>query len=179
MLKTNITYHSASTTEELHQILKLQQDNLPQKLSSSEKEKEGFLTVHHTFDLLKQMNDACSHIIAKHNNTVVGYALCMTADFKTKIPVLIPMFNEIESVVSKAKNYVVMGQVCVSKDYRKQGIFRGLYQFMSQALKFDIIVTEVDIKNVRSSNAHKAVGFKLLKTYTSHNQLWEIISLEI
>ncbi len=180
-MKTNITYHRVSTIEELNQILKLQKNNLLQELSASEKEKEGFLTVYHTFDILKQMNDACSHIIAKHNNTVIGYVLCMTKDFKNKISVLVPMFNEIELVVSKNINYVVMGQVCVSKYYRERGVFRGLYKFMGESLKsnFDAIITEVDVKNIRSSNAHKAVGFKLLKNYMSNNQLWEIISLEI
>lgn len=181
MLKTKITYHRASTTEELNQILKLQKDNLPQELSASEKEKEGFVTVHHTFDILKKMNDACPHIIAKYNNDVVGYALCMTTDFKTKISVLTPMFLEIESVISKNIKYIVMGQVCVSKNYRKQGVFRSLYRFMAQTLKpdFNVIITEVDAENTRSLNAHKSVGFKTLKTYMSQNQLWKIIHLDI
>lgn len=180
-MKTNITYHRASTDEELNQILKLQKDNLPQKLSVSEKENEGFVTVHHTFEVLKGMHNVCPHIIAKHNNTVIGYALSMTTDFKTKIPVLAPMFLEIESVISKNTSYIIMGQICISKTYRKQGVFRGLYQFMSQELKheFNTIITEVDAKNTRSLHAHKAIGFKNLKRYNSQNQLWEIMSLEL
>lgn len=180
-MKIEITYYRASITEELNQVLKLQEDNLPKKLSISEKEKEGFLTVHHTFDILKQMNDACAHILAKHNDEVIGYALCMTKAFKAKIPVLIPMFNEIESVISKDTKYIIMGQICVSKDYRKQGVFRGLYEFMSKSLKseFNVIITEVDTKNTRSLNAHKAIGFENMKTYKSNNQHWEIIGLEI
>ncbi len=178
---TNITYHRVTTVEDLNQILKLQQDNLPKELSASEKEKEGFVTVHHTFDILEQMNAICPHIIAKHNDVIIGYALCMTKDFKAKISVLIPMFNEIEPVILKNSNYVVMGQVCISRDYRKQDVFRGLYHFMAEVLKrdFDTIITEVDIENTRSLNAHKAVGFKHLKNYRSSNRFWEIISLEI
>lgn len=181
VLNTKITYHKASTIDELQQILKLQQENLPQELSAIEKEQEGFVTVHHTFNILKQMNDACPHIIAKHNGNVIGYALCMTKEFKTKISVLIPMFNKIESIISKDANYVVMGQICISKNHRKQGVFRGLYVFMAKALKlnFNIIITEVDSKNIRSLNAHKAIGFKSLKHYESNNQFWEIISLKI
>ena len=127
------------------------------------------------------MNAICPHIIAKHHDEVIGYALCMVKDFKAKIPVLIPMFNEMESIILKNSNYVVMGQVCISKDYRKQGVFRGLYHFMAEVLKrdFDIIVTEVDIENTRSLNAHKAVGFTRLKNYRSSHRFWEIISLEI
>lgn len=181
MQDINITYQRAKTIEDLNQILELQQRNLPKNLSSSEKESEGFVTVTHSFKLLKQMNDACPHIIAKHNGCVIGYALCMTTNFKAKIPVLIPMFNEIESVISKHLNYVVMGQICIDKTARGQGVFRSLYQFMAQELKndFKAIITEVDIKNTRSLNAHKAVGFTPLKNYTSDNQVWEIISLAI
>lgn len=181
MQKTDITYQRAKTNEELHQILALQQRNLPQHLSEKEKEAEGFVTVTHSFGLLKEMNNVCPHIIAKKLDAVVGYALCMTKDFKTKIPVLISMFNEIESVVPNAVNFMVMGQICIDKTARGQGVFRGLYQFMADDLKndFNMIITEVDVTNTRSINAHNAVGFKLLKTYTSNNQTWKIIGLDL
>ena len=42
---------------------------------------------------------------------------------------------------------------------------------------YDAIITEVDVKNVRSSNAHKAVGFEILKEHQSNNQNWELIIL--
>ncbi|WP_298893194.1 GNAT family N-acetyltransferase [uncultured Psychroserpens sp.] len=181
MLKPKITYHRVKTNEELEAILKLQSDNLPKKITASEQEKEGYVTIHHTFDILKRMNDSCAHIIAKHEENIVGYVLCMTKSFKDEIPILVSMFNEIESIIPEAQNYIVMGQVCVSKAYRKQGIFRGLYQFMSQVLKpdFDAIITEVNIKNVRSSNAHLAIGFELLKIYNSNDDTWELIRLSI
>ncbi|MFD1161635.1 GNAT family N-acetyltransferase [Hwangdonia seohaensis] len=182
MLKTDITYHRASTAEDLHQILNLQKKNLYDAISKDSKEKEGFLTVKHDFELLKKMNDACPHFIAKYNAKVVGYALSMVREFRDQIPVLIPMFTEIDKAINEQNpplNYMVMGQVCVDKEARGQGVFRGLYQYMAQELKhkFDAIITEVDIKNKRSSYAHKAIGFKVLKNYTSNGQFWEIISL--
>ncbi|WP_298900808.1 GNAT family N-acetyltransferase [uncultured Psychroserpens sp.] len=178
---TDITYHRVKTDDELNAILRLQSDNLPKRITVSEQEKEGYVTIHHSFDILKRMNDSCAHIIAKHDGHIVGYALCMTKQFKDEIPILISMFNEIESIIPKRLNYIVMGQVCVSKPYRKQGIFRGLYRFMSNVLKpdFKAIITEVNVKNVRSSKAHQAVGFELLKTYVSNNETWELISLPI
>lgn len=127
------------------------------------------------------MNDRCPHIIAKHNSKVVGYILCMVGDFRDDIPVLIPMFTEIDAALALSQendlNYVIMGQVCIAKAYRKQGIFRGLYAFMKTELKhdFDAVITEVDAENTRSSNTHKAVGFEMLKIYTSGKQEWELI----
>jgi predicted GNAT superfamily acetyltransferase len=179
-----ITYHRASTSEELHQILKLQQQNLRESLSSEEKQTEGFVTLQHDFEMLKKMNDACAHCVAKLDGRIVGYALSMRQDFKNDIPLLVPMFDEIDKAIKQQPrllNYIAMGQICVDKKVRGQGVLKGLYHYMAQQLKndFDAIITEVDTSNVRSSNAHKAVGFKLLKNYTSNDQLWEIISLEI
>jgi hypothetical protein len=179
MQNNDITYCRASTDEELHQILELQKQNLPGSLSLSEKEKEGFLTVVHTFEILKQMNDCCPHIIGKDGDTVVGYALSMHPKFADGIEVLKPMFTEINKIISGNAKYIIMGQICVGKNYRKRGIFRGLYNFMKQELQttFNNIITEVDAENVRSLNAHLAVGFEILREYRADNKDWIIISL--
>ena len=54
-----------STKAELQQILDLQQKNHLQNVDADEKEKEGFVTVSHTLELLTEMNAACPHIIWK------------------------------------------------------------------------------------------------------------------
>lgn len=184
MSKTKITYHRASTAQELKAILSLQQKNLSGILSEDEKSKEGFVTLRHDLGVLQKMNDACAHCIAKSNGRVVGYALSMIQCFRNDVPLLMPMFNEIDTILKEKKlnlDYVVMGQICIDKSMRGQGVFRGLYAYMSQELKgdFDVIITEVDAKNKRSSNAHQAIGFQILKKYVSNNQLWELIVLEI
>lgn len=184
MLNTNITYHRVTTLEELNEILKLQKKNLGEVLSNDEKRVEGFVTLQHDLKILKKMNDACAHIIAKQDGDIVGYALSMLKNFKNDIPLLIPMFMQIDKAVkqqSLSSNYIAMGQICVDKKARGQGVFRGLYHFMAQEFKhdFDAIITEVDTKNERSLNAHKAVGFEFLKNYTSNNQLWEVIVLKL
>ena len=180
MSKSNIRYFRAKTDKELHQILGLQQKNLFASISDEERKQEGFVTVIHTFDLLKTMNEACPHIIAKDNDKIIGYALCMHPLFSKAVAVLKSMFDEIKAVNPKPSNYIAMGQICIDKDYRKQGIFRNLYQTMSDSLKpeFDAIITEVDAKNIRSLNAHYAIGFKHLKSYTSGGQDWELITLK-
>lgn len=183
-MNATVTYHRASTDEDLEAILGLQAQNVTEVLSSQEQQDEGFVTVHHDFDILKQMNTACAHCIAKHNGEVVGYVLCMLQDFKNSIPVLIPTFREMDDVLEEkglsSLEYIVMGQVCIAKNYRGQGVFRGLYKFMSEVVKneFDAIITEVDIRNTRSSQAHFAIGFELLKTYGHDGQIWELIILK-
>jgi len=174
-----IYYKTASTTEELNQILALQQENLPEALSEEEQKHEGFVTVRHNFDLLNRMNDVCAHIVATYKGKVIGYSLCMHPKFEEEIEVLQPMFTEIKKVVPDGKQFVVMGQICIDKGYRKQGVFRNLYETMLLEIqpKFDSIITEVDLINNRSLQAHYAVGFKLLSRYQSGGQDWALISL--
>ncbi|MDT0556458.1 GNAT family N-acetyltransferase [Patiriisocius hiemis] len=177
-----ICYKQANTIKELKQILALQKRNLLSGISEEEAKKEGFVSVHHTLELLQQMNESCPHTIAKDGDTVIGYALSMHPKFGNSIEMLKPMFTEIDTVTKKnstLKNYIVMGQICIDVAYRKQGIFRELYTAMKAFLlpTFSTIITEVDIKNNRSLQAHYAIGFKKLSTYSSGGQDWELIYL--
>lgn len=176
-----ITYCSTTSASELKQILALQQENLPTVLTSEEKNKEGFVTVHHDLDILKRMHNACPHIIAKHRKAIIGYALSMHPKFGNEIDVLKPMFKEIQNSTLKNALFIVMGQICIEKEYRGQGIFRELYKTMAKELasEFNHIVTEVDAENRRSIQAHYAVGFQKLKTYTAAGKVWELIYLPI
>lgn len=180
-MHSKIKYLEASTNDELHQILELQKINLLSNVPENEKQTEGFVTVHHNFDILKAMNDTCAHTIAKYNNKVVGYALSMTKDFREDIEVLKPMFQQIDMITKPNLNYIVMGQICVDKNHRGQGIFRGLYSHMTQEFKnqFGSIITLIDVKNVRSINAHRAVGFKLLKNFSQRDKSLDLVILEI
>lgn len=183
-----ILYKPSETADELHQILKLQQQNLPTAVSTEEATIEGFVTVQHDITLLEAMHDKCPHTIAKDGDSVVGYALSMHPDFTDRIEVLKPMFAEINAVLNSSQpmppslrygNYIVMGQICIDKAYRKQGIFRKLYETMRNDLipPFSCIITEVDTKNERSLQAHYAVGFKDLRRYTAGGQEWVLIIL--
>jgi len=174
----NIEYTTAKTTDELLQILSLQKINLRASVTAEEMQHEGFVTVSHDLDLLTRMNTAFPHIIAKDNDKVVGYALSMVSSFKNEITVLQPMFQELEEL--HIQNYLAMGQICIAKSHRKQGLFRGLYEAMKKASypKYEFIITEVDTTNSRSLGAHLAIGFDRICTYHSLGQDWELISLK-
>lgn len=172
-----VIYKQADTKKELYQILALQQQNLPKNLTDIEKEREGFLTVEHDFSLLEEMNTACRHTLAKDGGNVVGYALSMHPKFSMDIEVLRPMFSEINKVLKDFDGCIVMGQVCIAKAYRGQGIFTMLYRKMKEFLapEFTKIITEVDVKNTRSMKAHATIGFKELKRYTAGEKEWSLI----
>lgn len=176
-----ITYTTAKTNDELKQILALQQANLYKNVSEEEKIGEGFVTVEHTFEVLKAMNDVCPHTIAKFGNEVAGYALSMHPSFGDKIKVLEPLFDLLkQESLLKSEKFIVMGQVCVSKKYRKKGVFRGLYEAMKVHVspEFNCIVTDINAKNTRSLQAHYSVGFESTSTFTSDGEDWVVVSLK-
>ncbi len=173
----NIKYSRCSNQRELEQILCLQKKNLRSSITQQELESEGFLTVSHTVEILSRMNDVCAHVIAKSNDNLIGYALCMHPSFAEDIPILKPMFNKIDSILENDISYMAMGQICIAKSFRKMGVFGGLYAYMRDELKgtYQMIITEVDAENQRSLKAHYTTGFCDMLVYKDGKRSWHLI----
>lgn len=182
-----VTYTICTSQTELKQILALQQQNLPKQLSSKEIQREGFVTVEHTLELLERMNSPFPHIIAKSNDQVVGYTLVMLKELATEITILQPMFEIIDQTEYKGKAlkdsaYFTMGQVCVAKSHRGQGVFAGLYEHMKTMMSkhFDYLITIISPENKRSLRAHQKVGFtQILEYSTSDQHHWVMVLLAL
>ncbi len=179
-------YDTASNKCDLEAILTLQAENLPAALSEFQMAKEGFVTVHHNRQILSDMSKPYCHIVARDHDLLAGYALVMLKKFAKDIPVLVPMSEELETAVFNGElicelNYVLMGQICVAKAYRRQGVFNGLYNKMKSTLRsnFDYIVTEVDIKNQPSIRAHQSIGFECVREYISDDKTWNLLIWDI
>ncbi len=177
-----IILKQAETKSELQQILEIQNENHFQNVSDSIKSKEGFVTLLHSFELLETMNAKTGHVIALNDHQVVAYALVMLKEFQTQIPSLSPMFEVFEEIQYDNQNlgetnYYVMGQICVRKEYRRQGIFYLLYQKHKELFsdKFDFCLTEVSTTNLPSMKAHEKVGFKTIETHRDHLGEWNIL----
>jgi ribosomal protein S18 acetylase RimI-like enzyme len=176
-----VHFKRSTSVDQLEKILELQQRNLKPHLEPVELNTEGFLTVNHTLEMLIRMQEKCPHIIATSGDQLAGYALCMHPVFADDIEVLRPMFSRIEKLIPKNTPYMVMGQVCIDKAYRKRGVFRGLYDHMRSVLKPDylFVITEVDQQNIRSLNAHYAIGFKDLLIYKSGGRTWHLVQWQL
>ena len=178
-----IVYTTAQTDEEIVQILELQKTNLPQNLTNEQMATQGFVTVDHSFDILKRMNTTEQSIIAKDNDRVIGYLLAMTREARNDIPVLIPMFEAFDNFVYDNKKiseykYIVVGQVCIAEAWRGQGILDDCYTAYKKHFrnKYDFAITEIHIKNKRSINAHYRIGFNSVHIYLDpKGDEWNIV----
>ncbi len=163
--------------EELEQILELQRANLPRQLSAEQIAAEGFVTVEHTLDLLKRMHAVAPSIVARDGASLAGYALVMAVQCRSFIPILEPMFQRLDSLGMLEQRFYVMGQICVGKRWRGQGVFDLLYQAHRRHLRatYDYSVTEVATRNTRSMRAHERVGFTVIDRYRDTTDEWALL----
>ena len=188
MLKINfppgdLIIKEVESEQELNEILQLQRKNIAAALDPAEISEQGFVTVQHDMELLLNMHRKAPSLIACHQQQVIGYALVMTTANRNSIPVLAPMFEILDHLkfhgkMISAYNFFIMGQVCIEKDYRGQGLFRRLYEglFQRHAEKYDLLITEVATRNRRSINAHAGIGFQSIHQYTDYGgEHWEIL----
>jgi L-amino acid N-acyltransferase YncA len=181
-----ITFTTAGSKNDLDGILALQKANLARGLAADEIQSQGFVTVDHTYEQLEQLNDYEKHVIAKDSNKVIAYVLAMTQQSRNDIPILVPMFEIFDRVLYKGKkiteyNYLLVGQVCVYKAYRGQGIFDKCYAAYKKfyGSKYDFAITEIATSNQRSLNAHFRVGFKVIHSYIGpEGTEWEVVVWE-
>jgi hypothetical protein len=177
---------NAKHESDLQGILALQRRNLITNLSKEEILAQGFVTVRHSLNDLQKMNAIEQHVIATENNKVIAYLLAMTSASKNDIPVLVPFFETLENIQFEGQsltafNFIVVGQACVDKAYRGQGVFDKCYQFYRTNFqqKYEFVVTEIVAKNHRSQRAHERVGFKTIHEYIApDNEVWNIVLMD-
>lgn len=171
-----------SSPSEIIGIRDLQALNLRQNITAEEAIDQGFLTAAYTIEYLQQMNSASPAIIAKDGDKVVGYALVATKEIRKGHDLVEGLFDAIDECKYKGKllkdvNYVVVGQLCVAKEYRGQDLVQKLYGHFRDCLSYEFtyLVTDVAIANTRSLKAHKKRGFQVISELMYGGFGWDIV----
>ena len=70
-----------------------------------------------------------------------------------------------------------MGQICVDEPWRGRGVFDALYQGHREHLRgaYELVVTEVAVRNPRSLRAHQRVGFREIERYRDATDEWVVL----
>jgi GNAT superfamily N-acetyltransferase len=183
---SSIQFTTAHSEKDLLGIIELQKNNIAPHLTTEEIQSQGFLTVVHTLEDLSKMNDIEQHIIGKDGDKVIAYTLAMTVHSKNDLPILFPMFEKFEKIVYLDKpvsefNYIIVGQACVDKEYRGQGILDKCYEVFKNNFerKYDFAITEISCRNTRSLRAHQRIGFNEVFIYTAPDlEEWSVVIWE-
>ena len=171
-----------SIDNEIPQIKSLQEKNLRQHLTNKEAAEQGFLTASYSLEYLKEMNAAFPSVIAKDGELVVGYAMITTHAVRDGHDLLKDLFNNIdrcrfEGRLLRDASYVVVGQLCVAKEYRGLNLVSKMYDFFADAVRdrYDYIATDVDCDNHRSLKAHAKAGFQVIDSLVYGGKKWDIV----
>ncbi|WP_057939746.1 GNAT family N-acetyltransferase [Algoriphagus resistens] len=177
-----ITLSQSKSTDDLQGIIDLQKANISTGISIHEKESQGFVYVQHSLEDLNKLNDIESHVIALDGSYVAAYILAMTKASRADIQQLVPMFRQFDQIHYEGKkvsdyNYIAVGQVCIGKTYRGEGLFDRCYAKYKQTFedRYDLAITEISTSNHRSMRAHQRIGFEVIDTFHDGVEQWNIV----
>jgi ribosomal protein S18 acetylase RimI-like enzyme len=170
----------ATSVEELVGILALQQANLRKNVSEEEALTQGFLMAEYDLEFLQALHAKSPSIIAKEGDQVVGYSIVALPEEAKEHDLLADLVRNIERCRynnEEIHNYAIVGQLCVSKDYRGQGLVQQLYGAFRDhyAETYPYCVTDVAQTNARSLKAHQKRGFQVIDSLEYGGIGWDIV----
>lgn len=172
----------AKNITEVEEIKSLQTRNLKKNISLKNRLIDGFLTASYSINFLIKMNELTPAIIAKQSNRVIGYVLATDRSLLSEHPLLRDLSSQINKISFRNKtiedfNYLVVGQLCVAKEFRGLGIAQQLYIHFKKTYKnrYAFAITDVDQKNNASLAMHLKVGFKALSTLSYGKSKWDVV----
>ena len=173
---------TVESPEEIQGIKTLLEANLKQNLSLEERTAQGFVTCDYSIDFLIQINQKHPSIIAVDQGEVVGYALVVTRDSKHLHPLIDDLVNKFPQYTYQNKsldqlNFCLVGQLCVGKSHRGQGLVQQLYHGYRDRYNhlFDYLITDVDTQNTRSLKAHQNTGFDVVGQLEFGEAQWNLV----
>lgn len=167
-------------------LLKLQEQNLINNITSDVANNQGFLTFQFSTHFIQSIMEDMPQPVAMDEDKLVGYALAVTINQVNEHPLFKPLIdycecNKYGSTPINQIPYYFMGQVCVKEGYRNSGMFDALYKKHKELFssKYKLIITEISVDNKRSLAAHQRVGFKIIGQYSDGTTLWNVVAWEI
>ena len=172
----------ATTDREIQGIRDLQEANLKENVALEKRPIDGFLTAKYSLDFLKAMNKSTPAIIANQKGEVVGYALATNRSLLGQHPLLKDLSIQINKIPFGDKaigdfDYLVVGQLCVARQVRGQGLAQRLYAHFKTTYQeqYPFSVTDVDQSNLASLKTHLKVGFQVVSTLQYGNSNWDVV----
>ena len=173
---------TAANEKDLQGILDLQRRNLRKNISPDEATSQGFLIAEFSPAYLQQLHEIHPPVIARQDDTVVGYAIIATAENRKGNPLVEDLFNQIDElsfdgIALKNVPYAVVGQLCVDKSVRGQGLVQKLYGRFRELLEnnYQFGITDVACANTRSLKAHLNTGFQVIHTIGYGGLEWDVV----
>lgn len=175
-----IRIRKAADEKDIAGILSLQKQYLKTPDNQGKDWTDGFVTLRHSEEILKQMIEESPQMIAEESGRIVGYSLSMIPFRSVSFPILKPMLQAFEVIEIEGRKlvdytYLIGGQCCIDAGYRGKGLLKQLYEGTKKEYPADFCVTEIARTNPRSLQAHLKIGFERMIEYSAEDYLWDIV----
>ena len=178
-----LTTKLATTDQEIQQIADLSNANRSDNITAEEKTTEGFVSWVYTPEILHTINAIAPSVIVMDEDILAGYAITLTGECIDAYPSAAPTYTHAAPLHFKGRalgeqRFYLMGQICVAKAWRGQGIVGALYNGHRQYYgpQFDALVTEISMANPRSLKAHQKVGFETIDRHFENGHDWAVVA---
>jgi predicted GNAT superfamily acetyltransferase len=167
-------------------ILDLQSANYIANISVQERE-QGFLSAQFTLEQTAQIAQDLGTIVAVVDDQIVGFVCAFRNEFETGSPVIAKMLESYDRFMFEAKplrtfRSYIYGPVCVAREYRGQGLLRGLYEAQKRDLagQFEIGVAFVSRSNPHSLDAHvKGLGMTEVGDFECRGNIYVTLAFRV
>lgn len=170
------------TQKELNDLKALQNANLRKLIGEEEAMKEGFVTSEYSIELLGKMHQAHASIIAKEDEEVVGYVIVTDKSVLGEHEEIDHLFHTVDQMTFNGQqlkdvSYILVGQLCVGKSHRGQGLVQAMYNYYKEQFsqQYQYLVTDISQANPRSIKAHKKSGFETIGVIEQVGTGWDIV----
>ena len=168
--------------EELSKLKALQNANLRKLIGEEEAMKEGFVTSEYSIELLRKMHQSHASIIAKDGEEVVGYVIVTDKSVLGEHEEIDHLFHTVDHLTFngqalKEVPYILVGQLCVGKSHRGQGLVQAMYNYYKDHFsdQYQYLITDISQANPRSIKAHKKTGFETIGVIEQVGTGWDIV----
>lgn len=143
-------------------VVDLNKANFIANLAETER-RDGFLSAVFSLEQTAAMAEDLGTTVAVVDGVLAGFLCAFRNDFNHGSPVVAKMIESYErlsfhgALLNTYKSYAY-GPVCIHRDYRRQGLLRGLYEAQKRQLagRFEVGVALIARSNQHSMEAHVA-----------------------
>ena len=171
-------------TKDIENILKLHAKYQLATIKEEDK-KDGFVTTAFEKEQLADIIEQEQGIfIAVENDEVLGYVMSASWQYWSKWPMFAFMIKDLPNLNYLGKTLTIdnsyqYGPVCIDKSVRGSGLLEKLFDFAleSMSLRYEILVTFVNVINERSYQAHKRkLGLDVIQEFEfNNNRYYEMV----
>jgi hypothetical protein len=168
--------------DEFQQVVDLQNRNLISVLNP-EDQLEGFLATQFTLEQFKQMDNALCIVVCVNDNKICGYLCASTIAFNQQFVFPAAMLERCSRILYQNKSimsyrFFIPSPTCIEREYRGQEVFNDLCKKLVEHLpyEYELAVTFVSTKNLRSLQAIKKVGMEVIDEFEiNDNRFWILV----